>query len=406
MNRRVVITGFGAVTPLGVGAPALHEGWLAGRSGIEAGLGQCNQFDPTSVMSVKEARRSDRFSQLAIAACAEAVSDAGWDNGAPPFDPTLVGCVIGTGIGGVGTIEDSCETLRVRGAERVSPLCVPLMMGNAASGLLAMRHGVRGPVFGVMSACASGAHAIGSALRMIQTGEADAMIAGGSEAALTPLAQAAFGAMDATSKFGISRPFDARRDGFVMGEGAGVLVLEALEVAAARGATIRGELIGYAATSDAHHLTAPDPKGTSAALAITRALREADVQPDQLDYVNAHGTSTPMNDRSETQALKLALGQSARDVPVSSTKSAIGHLLGAAGAVEAIATVLALSDRVAPPTLGYEEPEEGLDLDYVPDGPRPLRVRPNGSGPKPAVGISSSFGFGGHNAVLALAGAR
>jgi 3-oxoacyl-[acyl-carrier-protein] synthase II len=406
MNRRVVITGVGAVTPLGVGAPALHEGWLAGRSGIEAGLGQCNEFDPTSVMSVKEARRSDRFSQLAIAACAEAVSDAGWDNGAPPFDPTLVGCVIGTGIGGVGTIEDSCETLRVRGAERVSPLCVPLMMGNAASGLLAMRHGVRGPVFGVMSACASGAHAIGSALRMIQTGEADAMIAGGAEAALTPLAQAAFGAMDATSKFGISRPFDARRDGFVMGEGAGVLVLEAFEVAAARGAKIRGELIGYAATSDAHHLTAPDPKGTSAALAITRALREADIQPDQLDYVNAHGTSTPMNDRSETQALKLALGKSARKVPVSSTKSAIGHLLGAAGAVEAIATVLALSDRVAPPTLGYEEPEEGLDLDYVPDGPRPLRVRPNGSGPKPAVGISSSFGFGGHNAVLALAGVR
>jgi 3-oxoacyl-[acyl-carrier-protein] synthase II len=210
--------------------------------------------------------------------------------------------------------------------------------------------------------------------------------------------------MDATSKFGISRPFDARRDGFVMGEGAGVLVLEAFEVAAARGATIRGELIGYAATSDAHHLTAPDPKGTSAALAITRALREADVQPDQLDYVNAHGTSTPMNDRSETQALKLALGASARKIPVSSTKSAIGHLLGAAGAVEAIATVLALSDRVAPPTLGYEEQEEGLDLDYVPDGPRPLRVRPNGSGPKPAVGISSSFGFGGHNAVLALAG--
>jgi 3-oxoacyl-[acyl-carrier-protein] synthase II len=278
-------------------------------------------------------------------------------------------------------------------------------MGNAASGLVAMRHGVQGPVFGVMSACASGAHAIGSALRAIQAGDADAVIAGGAEATLTPLAKGAFAAMDATSRSGISRPFDARRDGFVMGEGAGVLVLETAELARARGARIWGEILGYAATGDAHHLTAPDPTGRAAALAITRALRDAGLDPEDLDYVNAHGTSTPLNDRSETVALKLALGDRAASVPVSSTKSATGHLLGAAGAVEAIATILALSDRVAPPTLGYEQPDEGLDLDYVPDGPRPLPARQNGHGPKPAVGISNSFGFGGHNAVLCLGGA-
>jgi 3-oxoacyl-[acyl-carrier-protein] synthase II len=404
MNRRVVITGVGAVTPLGVGARTLHDGWLARRSGIEDGSGACRDFDPTDVMSIKEVRRSDRFAQLAIAACAEAVEDAGWDPAEPPCESDMVGCVIGSGIGGMGTFENSCDVLRDRGPERVSPLSIPLIMGNAASGLLAMRHGLRGPVFGVMSACASGSHAIGAALRMIQVGDADAVIAGGSEASLTPLARAAFGAMDATSPSGVSRPFDARRDGFVMGEGAGVLVLESAELAAARGARVLGEVLGYAATADAHHLTAPDPSGTSAARAITRALRDGGVAPEDVDYVNAHGTSTPLNDRSETGALKLALGDYAMRVPVSSTKSAIGHSLGAAGAIEAIATILALGERVAPPTLGYAEQEEGLDLDYVPDGPRPLRIRQNGSGPKPAVAISNSFGFGGHNAVLCLGG--
>jgi 3-oxoacyl-[acyl-carrier-protein] synthase II len=241
---------------------------------------------------------------------------------------------------------------------------------------------------------------------MIETGAAKAVLTGGAEATLTPLAKAAFGAMDATSPTGVSRPFDARRDGFVMGEGAGVLVLESEELARERGARILGKVLGYAATADAHHLTAPDPTGDSAALAITRALGSAGLAPEDLDYVNAHGTSTPLNDRSETEALKRALGSDeARRIPVSSTKSAIGHLLGAAGAVEAIATLLALRDRVAPPTLGYEEQEPGLDLDYVPDSPRPLRVRQNGKGPKPAVAISNSFGFGGHNAVLCLGGA-
>jgi 3-oxoacyl-[acyl-carrier-protein] synthase II len=404
-RRRVVITGVGAVTPLGVGARTLHERWLAGESGLRDGVGACTEFEPTAFMSAKEARRSDRFSQLAIGACTEAITDAGWEDGLP-YDPTMVGCIIGTGIGGISTLEGSCETLRDRGPERVSPLCVPLMMGNAASGLLAMRHGLRGPAFGVMSACASGAHAIGAAMRAIEAGEADAMVTGGAEATLTPLTRAAFAAMEATSATGVCRPFDARRDGFVMGEGAGVLVLEEASAAAARGARVLGELIGYAATADAHHLTAPDPSGASAALAVRRALLDAGIGAADVSYVNAHGTSTPLNDRSETQALKLALGDHAYGIPVSSTKSAIGHLLGAAGAVEAIATTLALRDRIAPPTLGYEQPDEGLDLDYVPDGPRPLAARQNGRGPKPAVAISNSFGFGGHNAVLCLGGPR
>ncbi len=400
MSRRVLITGVGAVTPLGVGARELYEGWIARRTGIEDGLGACDEFDPAEFMSVKEARRSDRFAQLAVAAGAQAVADAGWDAEAPPADPAEVGCVIGSGIGGMATFEAQCDTLRERGPERVSALAIPLIMGNAAAGLVAMRHRLQGPAFGVMSACASGAHAIGEAARMIRTGEAQAVVAGGAEATLTPLAKAAFAKMEATSPTGISRPFDARRDGFVMGEGAGVLVLESEELAQERGARVLGEVLGYAATADAHHLTAPEPTGRPAATAITRALRDAGLTPEDVSYINAHGTSTPLNDRSETEAIKLALGERAYDVPVSSTKSAIGHLLGAAGAVEAIATVFALSERIAPPTLGYEEPDEGLDLDYVPDGPRPLVVNGNGHGR--AIALSNSFGFGGHNAVLCL----
>jgi 3-oxoacyl-[acyl-carrier-protein] synthase II len=397
VNRRVLITGVGAVTPLGVGAESLHRGWLAGRSGLEDGVGACREFDPTDFMTVKQARRSDRFSQLATAASLEALIDAGWDEGAPPCEPTEAGCVIGSGIGGMNSFESAHDTLRDRGPERVSPLAIPLIMGNAASGLVAMRHGLRGPAFGVMSACASGTHALGVAARAIQAGEAEAMVAGGAEATLTPLAKAAFAAMEATSPSGVSRPFDARRDGFVMGEGAGVLILESEDLARRRGARVLGEVLGYGATADAHHLTAPDPSGNSAARAISRALRDAQLEPDDLHYVNAHGTSTQLNDRSETEALKLALGEYAAKIPVSSTKSAIGHLLGAAGAVEAIATVLALNERLAPPTLGYGEPDPGLDLDYVPDSPRPLRGR---------IALSNSFGFGGHNAVLCLGGAQ
>jgi 3-oxoacyl-[acyl-carrier-protein] synthase II len=242
-------------------------------------------------------------------------------------------------------------------------------------------------------------------MRMIRSGEAQAVVAGGAEATLTPLAKAAFAAMDATSPTGISRPFDARRDGFVMGEGAGVLVLESEELAKERGAGVLGEVLGYAATADAHHLTAPEPTGRPAAMAITRALNDARVTPEDIDYVNAHGTSTPLNDASETAAIKLALGERAYDIPVSSTKSAIGHLLGAAGAVEAIAAVLALGDRVAPPTLNYEQPDPDLDLDYVPETARQL-ANGNGNGHGQLVAISNSFGFGGHNAVLVLGGAQ
>jgi 3-oxoacyl-[acyl-carrier-protein] synthase II len=400
MRRRVVVTGVGAVTPLGVGARQLHTRWVAGRCGIEDGVGRCAEFEPTDHMSSKEARRSDRFTQLAIAAGGEALHDAGWDPQLP-YAPGAIGCVIGTGIGGLGTMETGHDVLRDQGAERVPPLSVPLMMTNAAAGVLAMRHGLRGQTFSVGSACAAGSHAIGVATRMIQAGEAQAVVAGGAEATLTPLATAAFAAMDATSPSGVSRPFDARRDGFVMGEGSGVLVLEDAEAAQTRGARPIGEVLGYAATTDAHHLTAPDPTGRGAAEAIEGALQDAGIAPGDVDYVNAHGTSTPLNDRSETNALKTALGKDAARVPVSSTKSAIGHLLGAAGAVEAIATLLALTDRVAPPTLGYEEPEDGLDLDYVPVA-RPMAARENGHGPRPAVALSNSFGFGGHNAVLCL----
>jgi 3-oxoacyl-[acyl-carrier-protein] synthase II len=397
VSRRVVITGVGAVTPLGVGARTLHQRWSAGACGIESGEGACAEFDPTSVMSAKEARRADRFTQLAVAACEEALADAGWDGGLP-YAPERVGCILGTGIGGIGTIETNHTSLLERGAERVSPLAVPLMMSNAGAAALSMRHDLRGHVYGVVSACAAGAHAIGAAARIVAAGDADAVVTGGSEAALTPLARAAFGALDATSPSGVSRPFDARRDGFVMGEGAAVLVHA--DRAAERGATVLAEVLGYGATSDAHHLTAPDPAGTGAAAAIRAAMADAGLEPADIDYVNAHGTSTQLNDRAETNALKAALGERALQIPVSSTKSAIGHLLGAAGAVEATATVLALRDRIAPPTLGYGEPDEGLDLDYVPDGARPLRT----PGDRLPVALSNSFGFGGHNAVLCLGG--
>jgi 3-oxoacyl-[acyl-carrier-protein] synthase II len=398
MRRRVVITGMGAVTPLGPGARTLFERWAAGEVGIEDGEAPCDWFDPKEALGPKLARRTDRFAQFALAASDEAMADAG----ELQCEPERIGCLIGTGIGGIQTIESQQDVLRERGPGRVSPLSVPLLMSNAAAGTVAMRHSLKGQSYGVASACAAGAHAIGSAARMIQAGDADAVVCGGSEAALTGLARAGFAAMGATSETGVSRPFDARRDGFVMGEGAGVLVLEDFDLASARGARVLGEVLGYGATSDAYHLTAPEPEGSGAARAISLALADAGVEPGDLSYVNAHGTSTPLNDRSETAALKTALGDAATGVPVSSTKSSIGHLLGAAGAVEAIATVLALRERLAPPTLGFEEREEGLDLDYVPGSARPLG---NGNGDGRAIGMSNSFGFGGHNAVLVFGSA-
>jgi 3-oxoacyl-[acyl-carrier-protein] synthase II len=401
MTRRVAITGVGAVTPLGSGARTMFDRWSAGVCAIANGEGRCADFDPTDVMTAKEARRSARFVHFAVAAADEALRDAGWD-GEPPYDSHRVGCIIGTGIGGLDIMEVQAYVLRERGARAVSALTVPLMMGNGAAGTIALRHGLRGEAYATVSACAAGAHAIGAAARTIASGHAQAVVAGGAESAMTPLSLAAFGAMGATSKLGVSRPFDARRDGFVMGEGAGVLVLEDHDAAVARGARILGEVAGYASTDDAHHITAPEPDGIGAARAIELALADAGVGAGDVDYVNAHGTSTPLNDRAEATALKRALGERAARVPVSSLKSATGHLIGAAGAVEAIATVLALRDRLAPPTLGLEEPEPGLDLDFVPQRARPLERR---AGARRAIGLSNSFGFGGHNAVLCLAAA-
>jgi 3-oxoacyl-[acyl-carrier-protein] synthase II len=387
----IVVTGVGAVTPLGVGAGALHSGWLAGRTGIDGGVARCVDFDPSEFLGRKEARRADRFTQLAVVAADEAIAQAG----AADLHGARIGCIIGTGIGGISTIEEQLGIFETKGAERVSPLAIPLMMSNAAPAAVAMRHDFRGPVFGVVSACAAGAHAIGTAMRMLQHGEADAMLVGGSEAAITALSQAGFGSLEATSKEGISRPFDARRDGFVMGEGAGMLFIETAEHALARGATPLGTLAGYGATNDAHHLTAPREDGITAASAMHLALADAGRSAGDVSYINAHGTSTPLNDASETAAIKAAFGNRAASVPVSSTKSVIGHLLGAAGAVEAVATVLALRDRVAGATVGWSEREPGLDLDYIPDSARPL-------GDGQLVALSNSFGFGGHNAVLCL----
>jgi 3-oxoacyl-[acyl-carrier-protein] synthase II len=395
--RDVVVTGVGAITPLGVGADALFTRWAAGEVAVEDGEAPCKEFDPLDFFTRKEARRADRFTQFALASADQAVGQAGWED-ERPYDPSRVGCVLGTGIGGLITLEQNVEALYNGGPDKVAPLAVPLMMGNAGSAAIAMRHDLRGPVFGIVSACAAGANALATSVRMIQTGDADAVLTGGSEAALTPLSRAAFGALDATSTVGISRPFDARRDGFIMGEGAGVLVLEDGEKARARGAEILAIVRGVGQTSDAHHLTAPRADGEGAAAAIEAALADAGIGPDDVDYVNAHGTSTPLNDRSETVALKKALGDHAHKVPVSSTKSAIGHLLGAAGAVEAIATIASLRAGVVAPTLGYEEPDDGLDLDYVPGSSRQLERR-NGHAP---IAITNSFGFGGHNAVLVL----
>jgi 3-oxoacyl-[acyl-carrier-protein] synthase II len=396
VSRDVVITGLGAVTPLGVGAPTLIERWTAGESGIEDGLGRCREFEPTDHLSRREARRADRFTQLALVAAQEAIDDAGWED-PPPYDDGDIGCVIGTGIGGIATIEDQHVVLREQGQAAMSPLCVPQMMPNAAAGAVAMRHGLRGECYGTVSACAAGAQAVGAGMRMVERGDVSACVVGGTEAGVTPLAIAAFDKMGATSKSGVSRPFDRRRDGFVIAEGAGVLVLENAEAAAERGATVLGRLTGYGATADAHHVTAPDPDGDGAARAVEAALRDAGVEPGAVEYVNAHGTSTPLNDRSETEAIKRVFGTRSGAIPVSSLKSSIGHLLGAAGAVEAVATVLALRDGVAPPTLNYEQPDDGLDLDYVPGESRPIER--NGRAP---VGISNSFGFGGHNVVLCI----
>ncbi len=400
MKRRVVITGLGAVTPLGVGADVLFERWAAGECGILDGAGACTDFEPSEVLSVKEVRRLDRFSQLALVSAGEAIADAGWDGGVP-YDPFRVGCVVATGIGGIQTVEAQLVVQRERGAERMSPLGIPAQMPNAAAAAISMKYGLKGQAFAVASACSSAAHAIGCGLRMIQYDDADAVVVGGSEATLTTFGFGSFNAMQALSPSGISRPFDARRDGFVMGEGSAVLVLEEASAAEARGATILGEIAGYGSTSDAHHLTAPEPSGAAATRAMELAMADAGVTPEHIDYINAHGTSTQLNDAAETAAIKRTLGdERAHKVPISSLKSATGHLLGAAGAAEAVATVKTLLTRVIPPTLGYEVPDPDCDLDYVPGEARPL-VLSNGG---PPTAMSNSFAFGGHNVALVFKG--
>ncbi|HVQ57289.1 MAG TPA: beta-ketoacyl-[acyl-carrier-protein] synthase family protein [Solirubrobacterales bacterium] len=373
MRRAVVVTGVGAMTPLGAGAPRLFSEWVAGRSGIAGGVGTCEELEPGDLLSVKEARRTERFAQLAIAACEEAVHGAGWGE-CVPFDPYRVACVLGTGMGGTAAT-----------------------LPNAAATAVATRYGLRGPSSAPASACAAGADAVAIGVRLIRSGEADAAVVGGAESPLGDAARAVLAATGMVSRTGVCRPFDARRDGFAISEGAAALVLESAAAARERGAAPLGRAIGVGTTCDAFDAIAPDPGAGAASRAIENALSDAGIGPGDVDYVNAHGTGTPLGDRAETRALKEALGDRAGAVPVTSAKSATGHALGAAGAVDAVATVIALAQGVAPPTLGHEVAEQGLDLDYAGDGPRAL-----GSGRSSLVGISSTFALGGHNVVLAF----
>lgn len=395
----VVVTGRGVVSSLGETPDAFFDALLAGTSGIAEDpregvgpTGACVAFDPEVAMTAREARRMDRFSQFAVAASVAAAAEAGLPDGA---DPERVGVVVGTGVGGLQTLQDQVSAYLQGGEREVSPLFVPMMMPNAAAGLVAMRFGFHGPGFSLNSACATGAHAIGEAARMIVRGEVDVALAGGSEAALTTVCLAAFKRMGALSREGISRPFDARRDGFVMGEGAAVLVLEREEHARARGAEVLGRIAGYGASNDAFHITMPDEDGRGAVKAARAALADAGVQPGDVGWVSAHGTSTPFNDKIETKALHALFGADAP--PVSSQKSHLGHSLGAAGALEALACLEAVRRGAAPPTINLAEADPECDLDYVPDASRDL--------PGLKLALSNSFGFGGQNACLAVGAA-
>jgi 3-oxoacyl-[acyl-carrier-protein] synthase II len=406
MTRRVVITGLGAVTPLGKDVPTTWSNVIAGRSGA----GPITQFDATGyktrfacevkdfdvtlVVSKKEARRMDRFTQFAVAAARQALDDSCLK--ITPDDSWRTGVFIGTGIGGIGTLEGDLRQLVTKGPDRVGPFMVPMMLPDTAAAQVAIQFGLRGPNMAVVTACASGNNAIGEAVDCIQRDAADVMLAGGAESAIIPIAIAGFANMTAISSRNdspqhASRPFDRERDGFVVGEGGAVLVLEELEHALARGAKIYGEVIGYGSTADAYHITAPDENGTGAAMAMRIALKQAGIRPDQIGYINAHGTSTQLNDKSETSALKAVLGETAYHIPISSTKSMTGHLLGAAGAIEAVFCMMVIAENIIPPTINYEHPDPECDLDYVPNTARQKKVD---------VVMSNSFGFGGHNAVV------
>ncbi len=406
--HRVVVTGLGAVTPLGNDVPTYWEGLTTGRNGITpvtlfdaTGFdtrigGEVKDFDPLLYLDRKDARRMDRFAQFAIAATLQALQDAKLE--ITPQNCYDVGIIIGTGIGGIKVLEDQHEILRTKGPDRCSPFMIPMMIGNMAAGLTAIRIGAKGPNACTVTACAAGSNGIGDAFRMVQRGYAKVMIGGGTEAAITPLSFAGFCACKAMTTnnedyLHASRPFDRRRDGFVLGEGAGILILESLEHALDRGAPIYGEMVGYGMTCDAYHITNVAPEGEGAARAIEAALRDGNIQPEEVGYINAHGTSTPANDPNETKAIKAVLGEHAYKVPVSSTKSMTGHLLGGSGGIEAVATVLALKHDIAPPTINLEEPDPDCDLDYVSTGARQTPI---------GVALSNSFGFGGHNVTLAF----
>jgi len=409
-ERRVVVTGIGAISPLGNDVAALWDGLSHGRSGIgritafdpsrvaSKVAGEVRGFDAASVMDRKEVRRNDRYVQLAWGATVEAMRDAGLPN--PIADEALAdrcGAIVGTGIGGINTLIRDIIEAHELGPERVGPFLVTAMIPDMAAGLIAIQAGVRGPNFATVSACSSSNHALGEALNIIRRGDADVMIAGGAEAGIGEIPVAAFSAMRALSTKRndrpeqASRPFDADRDGFVMADGAGILVLEALDHAQSRGARIHAELIGYAATDDASHITLPAPGGRGAAGSMRLALADAGMAPDELDYINAHGTSTGPNDRSETAAIKTVFGEQAYRIPISSTKSMTGHLMGAGGGVEAVACVRALEEGIIPPTINYEFPDPECDLDYVPNQAREVPIR---------TAMSNSFGFGGHNATI------
>jgi 3-oxoacyl-[acyl-carrier-protein] synthase II len=407
MTTRVGITGIGLITPLGNDTASTWEAARAGRSGVTEitrfdssrhGVhiaGEVKGFDPLDYMDRKEARRTERFIQFALAAASKAMEDSGLDVSAMPDD---VGVVIGSGRGGLQTFEDQFHVLFERGHDRISPFFITMMAEDMAAGMVSMRYGARGPNFATVSACATSAHSIGESFEIIRRGDAKAMITGGSEASITSMAVAAFDNMRALSRHnddppGASRPFDAERDGFVLAEGVGVLILEDLEMARARGAHIYAEIVGYAATADAHHITEPAPHGAGLARALRRALKKADLAPEDVDYINAHGTSTPPNDREETAAIKAVFGEHAYKLAISSTKSMSGHMVGAAGAMEVSLTALALRDGVLPPTINYQHPDPNCDLDYVPNTARTADIR---------VALSNSMGFGGHNAVVAL----
>lgn len=408
MERRVVVTGIGTVNPLGNSAGEYWNALLKGRSGIAAITrfdasqhatrfgGEVKNFSPEGVIDARETRRMDLFTQFALVGTEEAISDAGIDP--EKIDLYRAGVVIGTGIGGILSFESEHSKLIAGGPRRVSPYFVPLMIADIAAGHISIKHGFKGPNYTTISACASASHAIGDAVRLIKYGDADVMITGGSEAAVSPMGVAGFASLRALSTRNdepqrASRPFDLERDGFVIGEGAGILVVEELEHARKRGATIYAEVAGIGFTGDAHHVTAPAPGGEGAVRAMRRAMEDAGVDPQNIGYINAHGTSTPFNDKSETAAIKTTFGDHAYQLNVSSTKSMTGHLLGAAGAIEAIALVLAVKHQVVPPTINYENPDPECDLNYTPNQPQEREV---------LAGISNTFGFGGHNASIVV----